>query len=79
MSTSHQCLYCVRNFSTRNAYSQHLKYCKELNISTEESNNDLLDTVSSINDMSLDSDDFSCIEELQSIREENLPLVSEIS
>ncbi|RHZ68221.1 hypothetical protein Glove_296g11 [Diversispora epigaea] len=51
----------------------------KLNTSTEESNNDISDTVSSINEMSLDSDDFSQIEELQSIREENLPPVSEIS
>ncbi|RHZ85230.1 hypothetical protein Glove_69g33 [Diversispora epigaea] len=51
----------------------------KLNISTEKSNNDISDTVSNINEMSLDSDDFSQIEELQSIREENLPPVSEIS
>ncbi|RHZ62413.1 hypothetical protein Glove_340g113 [Diversispora epigaea] len=82
MSVNFKCLYCDRYLSSRNAYSQHVKYCnelKELNISTEESNNDISDTVSSINEMSLDSDDFSQIEELQSIREENLPPVSEIS
>ncbi|RHZ72696.1 hypothetical protein Glove_241g76 [Diversispora epigaea] len=82
MSVNFKCLYCDRYLSSRNAYSQHVKYCnelKELNISTEESNNDISDTVSSINKMSLDSDDFSQIEELQSIREENLPSVSEIS
>ncbi|RHZ72315.1 hypothetical protein Glove_243g3 [Diversispora epigaea] len=82
MSVNFKCLYCDRYLSNRNAYSQHVKYCnelKELNISTEESNNDISDTVSSINEMSLDSDDFSQIEELQSIREENLPPVSEIS
>ncbi|RHZ50882.1 hypothetical protein Glove_490g20 [Diversispora epigaea] len=82
MSVNFKCLYCDRYLSSRNAYSQHVKYCnelKELNTSTEESNNDISDTVSSINEMSLDSDDFSQIEELQSIREENLPPVSEIS
>ncbi|RHZ48530.1 hypothetical protein Glove_547g31 [Diversispora epigaea] len=82
MSVNFKCLYCDRYLSSRNTYSQHVKYCnelKELNISTEESNNDISDTVSSINEMSLDSDDFSQIEELQSIREENLPPVSEIS
>ncbi|RHZ86714.1 hypothetical protein Glove_46g114 [Diversispora epigaea] len=68
MSVNFKCLYCDRYLSSRNAYSQHVKYCnelKELNISTEESNNDISDTVSSINEMSLDSDDFSQIEELQ--------------
>ncbi|RHZ53308.1 hypothetical protein Glove_443g14 [Diversispora epigaea] len=82
MSVNFKCLYCDRYLSSRNAYSQHVKYCnelEELNTSTEESNNDISDTVSSINEMSLDSDDFSQIEELQSIREENLPPVSEIS
>ncbi|RHZ53182.1 hypothetical protein Glove_449g18 [Diversispora epigaea] len=82
MSVNFKCLYCDRYLLSRNAYSQHVKYCnelKELNTSTEESNNDISDTVSSINEMSLDSDNFSQIEELQSIREENLPPVSEIS
>ncbi|RHZ51508.1 hypothetical protein Glove_477g14 [Diversispora epigaea] len=51
----------------------------KLNISIEESNNDISDTVSSINEMSLDRDNFSQIEELQSIREENILPVSEIS
>ncbi|RHZ49263.1 hypothetical protein Glove_526g23 [Diversispora epigaea] len=77
MSVNFKCLYCDRYLSSRNAYSQHVKYCnelKELNISTEESNNDISDTVSSINEMSLDSDDFSQIEELQNIQE-NLPPV----
>ncbi|RHZ83255.1 hypothetical protein Glove_99g213 [Diversispora epigaea] len=82
MSVNFKCLYCDHYLSSRNVYSQHVKYCnklKELNISTEEFNNDISDTVSSINEMSLDSDDFSQIEELQSIREESLPPVSEIS
>ncbi|RHZ83633.1 hypothetical protein Glove_89g16 [Diversispora epigaea] len=68
MSVNFKCLYCDRYLSSRNIYSQHVKYCnelKELNISTEESNNDISDTVSSINEMSLDSDDFSQIKELQ--------------
>ncbi|RHZ89333.1 hypothetical protein Glove_16g105 [Diversispora epigaea] len=82
MSVNFKCLYCDHYLSSRNAYSQHVKYCnelKELNISTEEFNNDISDTVSSINEMSLNSDDFSQIEELQSIREENLLPVFEIS
>ncbi|RHZ85687.1 hypothetical protein Glove_62g28 [Diversispora epigaea] len=82
MSVNFKCLYCDCYLSSRNAYSQHVKYCnelKELNISTEESNNDISNTVSSINKISLDSNNFSQIEELQSIREENLPPVSEIS
>ncbi|RHZ52306.1 hypothetical protein Glove_462g13 [Diversispora epigaea] len=68
MSVNFKCLYCDRYLLSRNAYSQHVKYCnelKELNISMEESNNDISDMVSNINEMSLDSDDFSQIEELQ--------------
>ncbi|RHZ68604.1 hypothetical protein Glove_294g94 [Diversispora epigaea] len=69
MSVNFKCLYCDRYLSSRNAYSQHVKYCnelKELNISIKESNNDISDTVSSINEMSLDSDDFNQIEEFDS-------------
>jgi hypothetical protein len=76
MSKNLKCLYCDRYLPNRNAHSQHVKYCKELNISTEESNNDTSDMVLS---MSLDSEDFSHRDELQSIREENLLPVSEIS
>lgn len=75
MSENLKCQYCNTYYPSRNAIAQHIKYCKELNISTDESNND---TVSSINEMSLDSEDFSRIEE-PSIQEENLPPVSEIS
>ena len=74
-----KCLYCDHYLSNLNAYSQHVKYCKELNISTEESNDDISDMISSINDISFDSEYFSRIEELQSIQEENLPQVSSIS
>ncbi|RHZ82952.1 hypothetical protein Glove_102g74 [Diversispora epigaea] len=75
MSVNFKCLYCDRYLSSRNAYSQHVKYCnelKELNISTKESNNDISDTVSSINEMSLDSDNFSQIEELQKKSDTNM-------
>ncbi|RHZ86760.1 hypothetical protein Glove_46g101 [Diversispora epigaea] len=61
MSVNFKCLYCDRYLSSRNAYSQHVKYCNELK------------------ELNTNSDDFSQIEELQSIREENLPPVSEIS
>ena len=74
-----KCLYCDHYLPNRNAFSQHVKYCKELNISTEESNNDISDMISSINEISFDSEYFSRIKELQSIREENLPQVSSIS
>ncbi|RHZ59682.1 hypothetical protein Glove_362g12 [Diversispora epigaea] len=49
MSVNFKCLYCDYYFLSQNVYSQHVKYCKELNISTEESNNDISDMVSSIN------------------------------
>jgi hypothetical protein len=74
-----KCLYCDHYLPNRNAHSQHVKYCKELNISTEESNDDISDMISSINDISFDSEYFSRIEELQSTQEENLPQVSSIS
>ncbi|RHZ63712.1 hypothetical protein Glove_328g66 [Diversispora epigaea] len=72
MSVNFKYLYCNCYLSSRNEYYQHVKYCnelKELNTSTGESNNNILDTVLSINEMSLDSDNFK----------ENLLPVSEIS
>ncbi|RHZ77257.1 hypothetical protein Glove_183g58 [Diversispora epigaea] len=72
MSTSFQCPHCPRNFSTQNAYSQHVNQCiNTVYLSTEESNEDILDIVSSVNKMSLDDEDFSRINEFQIIREEN--------
>ncbi|RHZ76078.1 hypothetical protein Glove_206g5 [Diversispora epigaea] len=72
MSTSFQCPHCPRNFSTRNAYSQHVNRCiNTVYLSTEESSEDISDIVSSVNEMSLDDEDFSCINEFQIIREEN--------
>ncbi|RHZ88292.1 hypothetical protein Glove_23g214 [Diversispora epigaea] len=77
MSVNFKCLYCDRYLSSRNAYFQHVKYCnelKELNISMEESNNDISDTVSSINeidsnyagDVSLRSEEFENFDEILS-------------
>ncbi|RHZ69775.1 hypothetical protein Glove_278g72 [Diversispora epigaea] len=72
MSTSFQCLHCPRNFSTRNAYSQHVNRCiNTVYLSTEESSKDISDIVSSVNEMSLDNEDFSRINEFQIIREKN--------
>src|SRR6185436_13818420 len=66
-----QCQYCERYFSTRNGCSQHITRCiKTVYLSTEESNEDASDIVSSVNEMSLDYEDFSHIDELQTIREE---------
>ncbi|RHZ52073.1 hypothetical protein Glove_465g20 [Diversispora epigaea] len=60
MSTSFQCPHCPRNFSTWNAYSQHVNRCiNTVYLSTEESSEDISDIVSSINEMSLDDEDFS--------------------
>ncbi|RHZ83424.1 hypothetical protein Glove_94g6 [Diversispora epigaea] len=59
MSTSFQCPHCPRNFSTRNAYSQHVNRCiNTVYLSTEESSEDISDIVSSVNEMSLDDEDF---------------------
>jgi len=72
MSTSFQCPHCTRNFSTRNGYSQHVNKCiNTVYLSTEESSEDISDIVSSVNEMSLDEEDFSRINEFQTIREEN--------
>ncbi|RHZ84146.1 hypothetical protein Glove_85g148 [Diversispora epigaea] len=73
MSTSFQCPHCPLNFSTRNAYSQHINRCiNTVYLSTEESSEDISDIVSNVNKMSLDDEDFSRINEFQIIREENL-------
>ena len=59
-----KCQYCPRYFSNR-AYSQHVDRCVFLyDISTEESINDVS---SDANNMSLDSDDFNRVEDLQNI------------
>ncbi|RHZ76848.1 hypothetical protein Glove_188g3 [Diversispora epigaea] len=72
MSTSFQCPHCPRNFSTRNAYSQHVNRCiNTVYLSTEESSEDISDIVSSVNEMSLDDENFSRINKFQIIREEN--------
>ncbi|RHZ83375.1 hypothetical protein Glove_95g76 [Diversispora epigaea] len=72
MSISFQCPHCLRNFSTRNAYSQHVNQCiNTVYLSTKESSEDISDIVSSVNEMSLDDEDFSHINEFQIIREEN--------
>ncbi|RHZ87043.1 hypothetical protein Glove_41g30 [Diversispora epigaea] len=72
MSTSFQCPHCPRNFSTRNAYFQHVNRCiNTVYLSTEESSEDISNIVSSVNKMSLDNKDFSRINEFQIIREEN--------
>ncbi|RHZ64531.1 hypothetical protein Glove_323g40 [Diversispora epigaea] len=72
MSTSFQCPHCPRNFSTQNAYSQHVNRCiNTVYLSTEESSENISDIVSSVNEMSLDDEDFSRINEFQIIREEN--------
>ena len=78
MSTNFKCPYCHRYLSSRNAYSQHMTLCIEHYCdSTEESNEDSLRIISSENEMLIDSEDFSHIEEPQVIRGENLPPISE--
>ena len=73
MSTSYKCSNCPRHFSSRNAYSQHVNKCIDLIFSsTEESEDNSSDIASNINDASMDYEDFSNIEELQNICEENL-------
>ncbi|RHZ81770.1 hypothetical protein Glove_117g260 [Diversispora epigaea] len=50
MSTSFQCPHCPRNFSTQNAYSQHVNRCiNTVYLSTEESSEDISNIVSSVN------------------------------
>ncbi|RHZ47714.1 hypothetical protein Glove_571g8 [Diversispora epigaea] len=77
MSTNFQCEYCNYYYASRNAYAQHVGRCIKTVIcsSTEESGED----VSSVNEMLLDNEDFSHIDEFQIIQEENLPSVSEVS
>ena len=78
MSTNFQCKYCDRYFASRNAYSQHVGRCVDTFMwsNTEESSEDVSNIVSSVNEMLIDNEDFSHIDEFQ---EENLPSVSEVS
>ncbi|RHZ52168.1 hypothetical protein Glove_464g3 [Diversispora epigaea] len=75
MSTNFQCEYCNHYYASRNAYAQHVGRCIKTVIcsSTEESGEDVLSMVSSVNEMLLDNEDFSHIDEFQIIQEENLP------
>ena len=80
MSTNFQCEYCDHYYASRNAYSQHVMICMNTAISnTEESSEDASNIVSSVNEMLIDNEDFSRIDEFQIIREENLPPASEVS
>ncbi|RHZ74777.1 hypothetical protein Glove_219g125 [Diversispora epigaea] len=81
MSTNFQCEYCNHYYTSRNAYAQHVGRCIKTVIcsSTEESGEDVSSMVSSVNEMLLDNEDFSHIDEFQIIQEENLPSISEVS
>jgi hypothetical protein len=81
MSTNFQCEYCNHYYASRNAYSQHVRRCVNTVIwsNTEESSEDASNIVSSVDEMLIDNEDFSHIDEFQIIQEENLPSVSEVS
>ena len=56
-----KCPFCPRTFSSRNAYGQHIKFCIL--------NDEELDPILNINDMSLDDNEFSRnIEEVEEVR-----------
>ncbi|RHZ79456.1 hypothetical protein Glove_145g8 [Diversispora epigaea] len=75
MSTNFQCEYCNHYYASRNAYAQHVGRCIKIVIcsSTEESGENVSSMVSSVNEMLLDNEDFSHIDEFQIIQKENLP------
>ncbi|RHZ84143.1 hypothetical protein Glove_85g142 [Diversispora epigaea] len=66
MSTNFQCEYCNHYYASRNAYAQHVgRYIKTVICSsTEEFGEDVSSMVSSVNEMLLDNEDFSYIDEL---------------
>jgi hypothetical protein len=67
MSTNIKCQYCNRYFLNNSAYSQHVDKCVPLyDISTEESNNEVSSDANDMS-MSLDSNDFNHVEELQNV------------
>lgn len=51
---SFKCPFCPRIFSTRSAYTQHKNWC-----APPVSDNEELDIITDVNDMSLDSEDLS--------------------
>ena len=56
-----KCPFCPRTFSHRNAYGQHIKFCK--------APDEELDSILNINDMSLDDEEFSRnIEKVEEVR-----------
>ncbi|RHZ48914.1 hypothetical protein Glove_536g14 [Diversispora epigaea] len=62
MSRNFKCTFCENYYSTLNGFSQHLKRCKQtFYSSTEESNEEVLEIISDINDISLDSEEFQSV------------------
>ncbi|RHZ83001.1 hypothetical protein Glove_101g34 [Diversispora epigaea] len=62
MSRNFKCTFCENYYSTLNGLSQHLKRCKQtFYSSTEESNEEVSEIISDINDMSLDSEEFQSV------------------
>ncbi|RHZ85339.1 hypothetical protein Glove_66g184 [Diversispora epigaea] len=62
MSRNFKCTFCENYYSTFNGLSQYLKRCKQtFYSSTEESNEEVLEIISDINDMSLDSEEFQSV------------------
>ncbi|RHZ90190.1 hypothetical protein Glove_5g65 [Diversispora epigaea] len=62
MSRNFKCTFCENYYLTLNGLSQHLKRCKQtFYSSTEESNEEVSEIISDINDMSLDSEEFQSV------------------
>ncbi|RHZ83369.1 hypothetical protein Glove_97g51 [Diversispora epigaea] len=62
MSRNFKCTFCENYYSTLNGLSQHLKrYKQTFYSSTEESNEEVSEIISDINDMSLDNEEFQSV------------------
>ncbi|RHZ80784.1 hypothetical protein Glove_132g150 [Diversispora epigaea] len=62
MSRNFKCTFCENYYSTLNRLSQHLKRCKQtFYSSTEESNEEVSEIISDINDIFLDSKEFQSV------------------
>ncbi|RHZ44402.1 hypothetical protein Glove_734g7 [Diversispora epigaea] len=62
MSRNFKYTFCENYYLTLNGLSQHLKRCKQtFYSSTEESNEEVSEIISDINDMSLDSEEFQSV------------------
>lgn len=63
-----KCQICSKTFSTRSACTQHINHCLLLpDYSSSSSSEESSDLITNVNDMSLESEDFSNVSEVKNL------------